>query len=381
MIENRNRNTNPLDRDLSFTRTAVALLLIGSLLLGMVGGAGATLLLNRLVERTEVIAANAGGSADLMEAVEQAEPITVAITMLGVKPDPQETARSPKRSALGTGFVMDLEGHILTTSDVAKADRLQIVFSDGRAAVATLVGEPDKVTKVAVLRISTTAAEPPVFGRVARLRPGESLISMGTSLRTLSRTVDVGSVAALGHTADLGGKQEVDSLIQTDAVAPEGSAGGPVLNSRGEVVGLMVAPSRQPGGWSLVLPVETAQGVARRIIAGGSTSQASLGIQPITITPEIAKLQGLTQTSGALVNAVFPNSPAAKKLKPRDIIISVDGKVLSEQRTLDSVLVAYRPGNKVNLQVVRNGLVRKVTILLVADPAPGATPSPSDTTP
>ncbi len=381
MIENRNRNTNPLDRDLSFTRTAVALLLIGSLLLGMVGGAGATLLLNRLVERTEVIAANAGGSADLMEAVEQAEPITVAITMLGVKPDPQETARSPKRSALGTGFVMDLEGHILTTSDVAKADRLQIVFSDGRAAVATLVGEPDKVTKVAVLRISTTAAEPPVFGRVARLRPGESLISMGTSLRTLSRTVDVGSVAALGHTADLGGKQEVDSLIQTDAVAPEGAAGGPVLNSRGEVVGLMVAPSRQPGGWSLVLPVETAQGVARRIIAGGSTSQASLGIQPITITPEIAKLQGLTQTSGALVNAVFPNSPAAKKLKPRDIIISVDGKVLSEQRTLDSVLVAYRPGNKVNLQVVRNGLVRKVTILLVADAAPGATPSPSDTTP
>lgn len=380
MIENRNRNTNPLDHELSFTRTAVALLLFGSLLLGALGGAASALLLDRLISATEVIETNAGGSPDPINAVEQAEPITVAVTMIGAKPGSDQGPRSPKRSALGTGFVLDLEGHILTTSDVAKADRLQIVFSDGRAAVATLVGEPDKVTKVAVLKVSTTAAEPPVFGEMSRLQVGETLISVGTSLNSLSRTVDVGSVAALGHTANLGGRQEVDSLIQTDAVAPEGAAGGPVINSRGEVVGLMVAPSKESGGWSLVLPIEIAQGVARRIVAGGSTSQASLGIQPITITPEIAKLQGLSQTSGALVNAVFPNSPAAKKLKPRDIIISVDGKVLNENRTLDSVLVAYRPGNKVNLQVVRNGLVRKVTLLLVEATAPMATPSPGDAT-
>ncbi|MDP9379030.1 MAG: S1C family serine protease [Chloroflexota bacterium] len=384
MIESRDTSSNaPPSEELSFTRTAVALLLLGSLFVGALAGAVSAVVVGRVLQRPQVITATSGGNSSPMDAVEQVEPATVAISMQGVKPSAANArANSPTRAALGMGFVLDLDGHILTTRQVAKADRLQVVFHDGRAAVAQLVGQPDKATGLAVLKVSASVPKRPTFGNVAELRVGEQLVSMGTMLRSFQRTTDVGHVAALGQTSDLGGGQLVDNLIQTDAVAPEGAAGGPVLNARGEVVGIMVAPDTQPGGWSLVLPMETAQRVAARIIKGGSASQASLGVQAINITPEIAQSQNLPRQAGALVNAVWSRSSDARKLQKRDIIISVNGLVLNEQRTLESVLVAFRPGDKVNLQIVRREKVVRLAVRLVAKPPPVATPTiPAGVTP
>jgi S1-C subfamily serine protease len=386
MIETKRTSSNPPPApgpELAFTRTAVALLLLGALVAGALAGAFGSLALGRLLQRPQVITAASAGAADPAGIAEKAEPVTVAITMRGVKPVGNAPANSPMRSALGTGFVLNLDGYILTTSQVAKADRLQVVFDDGRTAVAQLVGEPDKATGLAVLKVSAPVPVPPAFGKVSRLRIGETLVSMGTSLRGFTRVVGVGHVAALGQKADLGGHQLVDNLIWTDSAAPEGAAGGPVLNNSGQVIGVMVAPSAQPGGRSLVLPAETAQGVANRIIKGGSASQASLGIMPITITREIAESRNLSQQSGTLVNAVFRNTPAAKKLRPGDIITSVDGKSLNESRTLDSLLVAHRPGEKVNLVVVRGEAqnVVRVEVPLIAKRAPVATPSPTEPAP
>lgn len=377
MIDNRPSGRSPRDGDPAFTRTAVALLLLGSLMVGALSGALSTLAVSRMLQRPQAIGAGAPAGADPAGAVEEASSATVAIAPRGLEPSDSPPSGGANRSALGTGFVLDDQGHILTTGAVAKGDRLQVVFADGRSAIATLVGVPDRSTGVTVLKVSATVPDPPRFARLSQLKLGDSLISLGTALEGFGRTADVGYVVALRHASRLAGRQEVDNLVQTDALAPEGAAGGPVVNARGEVVGIMAAPAAEAGGWSLVLPAETSRGVARRIIGGGSDSEASLGVQPVNITPEIAEAQNLSQKSGALVNAVFPGSPAARRLKKGDIITAVDGKALDERRTLDSILVEYRAGDKVNLQVVRNGLVSRVSVRLVRKPAPAATPSPA----
>lgn len=371
MIDGTRANITPSSRaseQIPFTRTAALLLLLAALLAGGLTGGTVGYLVGRLQDRAIVVpSAAAGGNSATADAVRDAGAFTVGIMKHG----------SP--TVLGTGLVLDRNGYILTTSAVAAGDRFDVVLGNGRKAIATLENRDTEATGLAVLKVSAQVQTPRRSARAPRLRPGDTLISLGTGGSDVARTVGVGSVGSLGYTASVGGREPVDNLIRTDALAPEGAIGGPVLNATGEVVGLLVVPATQPGGWSLVLPIETARGVATSIIRGGATSQASLGINAIRITPEIAEERGLDVQSGALVNVVYPGSPATRKLRRGDIITAFNGKDLDERRTLESQLATRHPGETVALQVVTaGGATRRVSVRLVQKSAPPTTPAPTE---
>ncbi len=380
-MDSHNTHATPPRTEISFTRTTVILLLLSSLFVGAVAGAGSALLLGRSISRPVTRVASSGTSSSPALAVQRADPVTVAITAVGADAATAVAPGGSTRALLGTGVVLDREGHILTTRTVVDTNQVQVVFSDGRTAVATVVGKADSATGLVVLQVGATIPQQPVFARSARLRAGDFLVSLGTSMRTLDRTVDVGIVAGLSHKATLGTRQEVDNLIRTDAAAPEGAIGGPVINLKGEVVGISVGEVASQDGWALILPAETARSIAKRILSGGTGPQASLRVSTVTITPQLAKAEGLSQQSGALVNAVLPRSPAAKVLRPRDIIYSIQGRAVDERHTLNSLLAAYRPGQRVNVQFFRNGLVNEGTVVLATEPSPAETPVSSEATP
>ncbi len=380
-MDNHNSRSGFQRSEISFTRTTVVLLLLGSFIVSALAGAGAAMLLGRSVPRPATRVASGGASSSPALAVQRADPVTVAITAVGTDAATAVTPGSSTRKVLGTGVVLDREGHILTTRSVVNTNQAQVVFSDGRNAIATVVGRPDSATGLVVLQVSATIPQQPMFARSARMRVGDYLVSIGTATRTLDRTVDVGIAAGLSHKATLGSRQEVDNLIRSDASAPEGAVGGPVVNLRGEVVGITVGEAAPRDGWALILPAETAQSIAKRILSGGTGPQASLRISTVTITPQLAKAQGLSQQSGALVNAILPGSPAAKVLRPRDIVYSIQGRAVDERHTLSSLLAAYRPGQRVNVQFFRNGLVNEGAVVLATEPTPAETPVVGEATP
>lgn len=382
MIDSRATRGDSSREELRFTRSTVALLLLGALLVGALAGAASAFLVLR-AKPTTVNTTPAAADRELAtSAIQVADRFTVAITLRGVTPGPGTPTARARQSSLGTGIILDAEGHILTTSQVLSGyEQVQVIFYDGRPALASLLGI-DQETGLAVLRVTTTIPDEPVFFSVSKLKVGEQVVAVGTRLSDNKRTADVGTIATLGFQAELGGDL-MDNLIQTDASAPDGATGGPLVNLRGEVVGLTVQPARQPGGWSLALPSDTFRGIARRVATGETDTRASLGIITYeTITPEEVKPKNLTQT-GALVGVVLPKSPAAKAgLHTGDLIISVDGVALDETNTLGSVLATYQPGRSVKLQYVRNKkILRTNPILLVRKPASQATPTPGAVTP
>lgn len=383
MIDSRATTRAQPEEELRFTRSTVALLLFGALIVGAVAGSLAALLVIRsLPEGTVTSTAPPRPASRPASAIKVAEQFTVAITTLDAPLGTATPTPRLQRSALGTGAVLDGDGHILTTSQViGKYDQVQIVFYDGRAARGTMIGRPDKDTGLVVLKVSAQIPSIPRFADPDRLAMGDPVVAIGTSLSDLRRTADVGSVNLMGRKGSLGGQQLADNLIQTDARAPDGAAGGPLVDMRGDVVGFTVAASTTSSDWSLVLPAETARGIARRLTSINAAPGASLGITHVNITPQLAKLRGLSQQSGALVLAVLPKSPAHKVLRRGDIIISLDGKVVNEQHTLESRLAAYRPGQKVRLQVVRKDNLPRFTLRLVRKPAPGDGENPTEATP
>ncbi len=361
--------------ELRFTRTAVTLLLLGSLLLGTLGGGAAALLISRSMQRAKVSAASPANDTSPSSAIAAAEPITVAITTVGAIGDQGTPSTRPPRSALGTGVVLNLDGHILTTSGVVgEYSDVQTVFSDGREARATVVGR-DEETGLAVLKVNNTAPGEPAFAAPAKLEVGERVIALGTSPTNLSRTAGDGTISALGFEAELGGRQKVDNLIQTDASAPQGGAGGPLVNEAGEVIGITLRPADAENRWSLVLPANTARAIAGKLIKNGNGPRASLAISHVMITPQIARVRKINQ-QGALVLTVLKGSPVAGKLKPGDVITSVNGKVVNEEQTLQARLATFRPGQRVKLRVVRGDLEVNVLALLTREQtAPALTPT------
>lgn len=365
------------DADIKFTRVTVLLLLLAALVTGAVAGGGTALLYSRAAPRAAATApASRPAARSDSVPLRQADPVTVTVTTLGSAESLGTPSTSPPRSALGTGVVLDLDGYILTTADTVKNYQVQVLFYDGRAARAALVGLDDE-TGLALLKVSATVPQEPSFARVSDSDLGDSVVSLGTSLKDLKRTLGAGIIGGLGYSAVIQGTQPVDNLIRTNARAPEGYAGGPVVNSSGKIIGITLGPDKKLAGWSLVLPADTARAIARRIISNGAVPRASLGIYYVTVTTQTAKLRGLNQ-SGALVTAVLPGTPAAKALRPGDLIISLDGKVVDEQQTLESLLASYRPGQKVKLQIVRRNLIVNASILLASkSPAPSPTPGPT----
>ncbi|NPV74850.1 MAG: PDZ domain-containing protein [Anaerolineae bacterium] len=312
-----------------------------------------------------------------------------------------DTPSEPQYSqGLGSGFVWDQEGHIVTNNHVVEgADKVEVTFSDGRTLSATVVGT-DAYSDLAVLRVeqSGDALKPVQLGDSNQVRVGQLAIAIGNPFG-LEGTMTVGIVSAIGRTLPAGETTQsqatfsIPGVIQTDAPINPGNSGGVLVNAQGEVIGVTSAiesPVRANAGIGFAVPSALVRKVVPGLIKDGHYDHPYLGISGVSLTPDLAKAMKLDENQrGALVQDVTPNGPADKagiRGSDRkalidgqevrvggDVILSVNGTTINSMDDLIATIFNQTEvGQKVTLSVLRDGKETQVEVTLEARPSPAS---------
>ncbi len=281
----------------------------------------------------------------------------------------QGRPRERLQTSLGSGVIVSREGHILTNHHVIRdMDKIEVQLTDGRTEPAQLVGS-DEQTDIAVLKIEARNIEPLPLGDSDEVRVGQMVFAVGNPFG-LSETVTKGIISAKGRRAMADSAVE---FLQTDAAVNQGNSGGPLLNLRGEIVGINSAIYSETGGWlgiSFAIPANVARRALESLLTRGRIVRGYLGVAMQTLTPELAQQLGARGLGGALVTEVFPGSPAEKAgLKPRDIVRKVQGRDISDILALRSRVAETEIGGKLALAVLRDGHEVALTATIEEAPA------------
>ncbi|RKQ71672.1 serine protease Do [Litorimonas taeanensis] len=267
--------------------------------------------------------------------------------------------------SLGSGFVIDREGHIVTNNHVIEdADLIEVTFSNGDTYEAELIGR-DPATDIAVLKIDTGKDMPFVsFGDSDKAEVGEWVIAIGNPFG-YSGSVAAGIISARNRNISHG---SYDDFIQTDVAINRGNSGGPLFNMQGEVIGVntaILSPTGYSVGISFSVPAELAESVVEQLVEYGETRRGYLGVRPQKVSPTLAKSYGLEETFGALVTAVIADSPADKAgLQKGDLITEIGGELLESSRLL-SRKIADAPINKpLEIKYIRKRKERTASVLI-----------------
>jgi S1-C subfamily serine protease len=255
----------------------------------------------------------------------------------------------------GSGFIFTPDGFVLTNSHVvAHAHRVSVTLLDGRRAEGALVGS-DPHSDVAVVRIGASGLVAGVLGDSGKVRVGQLAIAIGSPYG-FQCTVTAGVVSALGRSLRSQSGRLIDDVIQTDAALNPGNSGGPLVNSRGEVMGVNTAVILPAQGICFAIGINTAKYVAARLIRDGRIVRAYVGIAGMTVPlhRRIVRFFHLTRETGVMVNSVEPGSPADKAgLKPRDLIVAYADGPVSAVDDLHRLLSEDQIGVKTELTVIR----------------------------
>ena len=284
------------------------------------------------------------------------------------------TPRERVEQSLGSGVVVDAaKGYILTNNHVvAGADDISVTLQDGRSFKGKLIGT-DPATDVAVVQIQADNLHALPMADSSALRVGDYVVAVGEPFG-LGQTVTAGIVSALGrsglgrNSSGMGGYQ---NFIQTDASINPGNSGGPLVNLRGELVGIntmIFSPSGGNVGIGFAIPSNLTAEVMKQLIAHGKVERGSLGLQAQAITPRIAQALGLKQSKGVVVTGVGDGSAAARAgLQPGDVLTSLDGKPLQSVQQLRNTEGLLPLGSTLQLGIVRDGQPRQVSATLSAE--------------
>jgi serine protease Do len=282
--------------------------------------------------------------------------------------DPFDLGRrgDPPRRGTGTGFLIDAEGHILTNHHVVEgAERLTVKLADGRTLRADLVGsDPD--TDIALIRVQGTGPFPhAMLGDSSRLRVGEWVCAIGNPL-AYEHTVTVGVVSFIGRKLF---DPTLDNYIQTDAAISFGNSGGPLINSRGQVIGINSAISRQASNIGFAVPINQARAVLPQLKKLGRVERGYIGVTLRDVDRDLQSSLKLARGDGALVQDVKAGSPAARVgLRPYDVIVSFDGAPVHTQDRLSREIAERQPGSAARLEYVRDGRTQSVSLRLAERP-------------
>ena len=296
--------------------------------------------------------------------VTQLAPLTIEDLLTGR----QRTQRA-KSTSLGSGVIVSKEGHILTNHHViAGMTEVRVQLTDGRNLAAALIGS-DPATDIAVLRIDAPGIEPLPLGDSDVLRVGQQVFAVGNPYG-LDESVTRGIVSAKGR------QMSSDSAIehiQHDAAVNQGNSGGPLLNVRGEIIGINSQIFSRTGGWqgiSFAIPSNTARRVLDGIIKRGRMVRSYLGVVMQEITPVLAKNFGLADAEGAIITEVAPDSPAARcGLLPGDVVRMVNGKRVKGMQQLRQIIASTEVGQELEIGFIRGGAEAKVKAKIVEMPA------------
>jgi serine protease Do len=305
------------------------------------------------------------------------------------RPTPRPGPRGdeePQQRGVGSGFILTADGFIMTNAHVVDgADEVIVTLTDKREFKARIVGT-DRRTDVAVVKIEAGGLPFVKVGDVNRLKVGEWVMAIGSPFG-LENTVTAGIVSAKQR--DTG---DYLPFIQTDVAINPGNSGGPLLNLRGEVVGINSQIYSRSGGFmgiSFAIPIDEAMRVSDQLRASGRVIRGRIGVQIAPVTKEVAESIGLGKPAGALVQSVESGGPADKAgVEAGDIITRVDGKVVEKSGDLPRLIGATKPGSKAALQVYRRGATRELTVTVAefeadrptrrAQAEPGSAPAPKN---
>jgi S1-C subfamily serine protease len=386
----------------------VALAALGGGALALAGAAAFGKLGTQKTVR-EVVAAEASpavsfrgnGPLSINNIYRRAAPGVVQITsttQTQVEPDPFlapfGTPQIERQTALGSGFVIDKAGHIVTNYHVVEhASEVEVSFSNNESLKATIVGV-DPATDLAVLKVNAPdrALRPLTLGRSSSVRVGDPVVAIGNPLG-FDRSITSGIVSALGRTLEApSGTSAIDHVIQTDAAINRGNSGGPLLNARGEVIGvnsqISTGSPTETGniGIGFAIPVDTVKTVVAQLIRRGKVEHAFIGIRATAITPAIARLFHLPVQHGLLVTSVEPGSGAAEAgIKPGtttavvdgvswplggDIVTKADGITVASLERLRDIIGRKEPGDSISLEIYRGSEKKTLEVKLGRQPVP-----------
>jgi S1-C subfamily serine protease len=370
--------------------------LVACAVLGGVVAVGGVALLGGLGGDTTVVTeaaapspalAQPGAAMTVNEIYQRAAPGVVRVNATNTT---TSSFTGPQTSALGSGFVIDKTGHIVTNYHVVEgAERVTVSFSNRDTVNAELVGS-DPSTDLALLRVETSgsALTPLPLGNSDRLQVGDPVVAIGNPFG-LDRTVTSGIVSALQRLITAPNRFTIDHVIQTDAPINHGNSGGPLLNARGQVIGVNtqietgdIATGNVGIGFSV--PSNTVKDVVAQLIQSGRVDHAYLGIGGQALTRDVAETYNLPVGSGVLVGSVTTGSGADRAglkggerqvvvagetyVLGGDIIVSLDGARISSLEQLRDAIAAHKPGDKVTLVIYRDANKTSVTVTLGRQP-------------
>ena len=279
------------------------------------------------------------------------------------RPGPRSGPRGddePQQRGVGSGFILSADGFIMTNAHVVDgADEVLVTLTDKREFKARIIGA-DKRTDVAVVKIDAAGLPFVKIGDVNRLKVGEWVMAIGSPFG-LENSVTAGIVSAKQR--DTG---DYLPFIQTDVAINPGNSGGPLLNLRGEVVGINSQIYSRSGGFmgiSFAIPIDEAMRVSDQLRTNGRVIRGRIGVQIAPVTKEVAEAIGLGKPTGALVQSVEAGGPADKAgVEAGDIITRVDGKVVEKSGDLPRLVGGTRPGSKATLQIFRRGATKELSV-------------------
>lgn len=276
----------------------------------------------------------------------------------------------------GSGFIVSADGLIVTNKHVVADEQASytVLTNDGQKYDATVLAR-DPVQDLAIVKIKTnTQLTVLPLGNSDTIRLGQGVVAIGNALGEFRNTVSAGIVSGLARSIDASGGADVEhleGLIQTDAAINPGNSGGPLLNLKGEVIGINTAIASGAQNIGFTIPINQAKRDIESVKKTGKISLPFLGVRYVLLTPDLVDREKLPVTEGALIRGntdgpgVIPNSPAAKAgLQAEDIITQLNNEAISQERSLSSLIQQYNVGDTVTMTIIRSGKTKKLTLVL-----------------
>jgi Do/DeqQ family serine protease len=266
------------------------------------------------------------------------------------------------RKSLGSGIIIKPDGYVITNAHViTRATNITVALADNRTYSARVIGaDPD--FDVAVLKIQTAETLPYIsLGTSSDLMPGETVIAIGNPFG-LSHTVTTGVISSVNRSIRTE-KRIYEDFIQTDAAINPGNSGGPLVNINGELIGVNTAIYQEGEGIGFAIPVDKIHLIAEDLLAYGTVQPAYMGIRVQDLTPSLKQSLGYSDNTGAVIFKIDEKSPGDEKLLPGDILVELNGKVVSGRRAFGAYSNGLVAGEKVQLKIYRDGAFKKVPLV------------------
>ena len=304
-----------------------------------------------------------------VDVVRQLRPSVVHV--LTIPPAAADENPSSPNIGVGTGIILQADGYVLTNNHlIAGAESIVITLHNGESYTATVIGG-DPNPDVAVVKIAAQGLQPARPGSADSLEVGQDVIAIGHALALPGGpTVSKGVISALGRTIDAGLQDTFVDLIQTDASINPGNSGGPLVNDRGEVVGVNTASINGGQGINFAINIDDAMTVSRQLIEHGFVERGFLGIAPLNLNAVIAAQMGVPVDEGIVVARVVEGSDAQEAgLRGGDVIVAMNGLPIRNTGELSRFLLDHPPGDRITLTVFRNGAQLEAVAVLGDAPA------------